>query len=327
MSRKYLLLVVVLLASSSCASHIRTIPKESRLTAYTAQNNRSSNFVKYAPVFVAYQYDHPFNRIGRPVAVRDGFGGHEIRVDSTQPVYYTQVQRFSTASGDYVNLIYRVHFPEIPFSLIPFHLTAGYNAGLMVVITLDSKEQPVLVTTVHTCGCYLAIVPTTFLPAKALPQGWKEGRLDVYGERLPSMLDYANMDDPRLLVHLRPGDHRVMDLEIVERSMIESPERAHLIPSVLESTGELERIPMNGKTTSLYHKKGPLKGHVKGSFKILEALSLSLISWDFFVGSDKVYGDRNETGNPFYTSLKPWNRIASDMYDFPAFLEFWGWRL
>jgi hypothetical protein len=35
----------------------------------------------------------------------------------------------------------------------------------------------------------------------------------------------------------------------------------------------------------------------------------------------------NETSNPFYTSLKPWNRKASDMWNFTEFLEFWGWRL
>jgi len=54
---------------------------------------------------------------------------------------------------------------------------------------------------------------------------------------------------------------------------------------------------------------------------------LSLFSLDFFVGTDKVYSDCRETSNPFYTSLKPWNRKASDMWNFTEFLEFWGWRL
>jgi hypothetical protein len=34
-----------------------------------------------------------------------------------------------------------------------------------------------------------------------------------------------------------------------------------------------------------------------------------------------------ETGNPFHTSLKPRNREASDMRDFPRFLTLWGWSL
>jgi hypothetical protein len=44
-------------------------------------------------------------------------------------------------------------------------------------------------------------------------------------------------------------------------------------------------------------------------------------------GYRTAYGDRRETNNPFYASLKPWNREASDMWEFPGFLTFWGWRL
>jgi len=33
------------------------------------------------------------------------------------------------------------------------------------------------------------------------------------------------------------------------------------------------------------------------------------------------------TKNHLYTSLKPWNRTESDMWNFARFLEFWGWRL
>ena len=55
-----------------------------------------------------------------------------------------------------------------------------------------------------------------------------------------------------------------------------------------------------------------------------------MISWwalDWRVGEDKAYGDKNETGAVFYTSLKPWNRQASDMWPFGDFLAFWGWGL
>ncbi|MEN8262496.1 MAG: hypothetical protein ABFR82_03450 [Nitrospirota bacterium] len=87
------------------------------------------------------------------------------------------------------------------------------------------------------------------------------------------------------------------------------------------------KIPINGTTTSFYHEDGPLKGHVKDSVKIWESLFLGLISMDLYVGADKAYEDTGETGNPFYTSLKPWNRNASDMWHFRKFLEFWGWKL
>lgn len=37
-------------------------------------------------------------------------------------------------------------------------------------------------------------------------------------------------------------------------------------------------------------------------------LFLGWLSLGFLVGSDNKYGDSRETGNSFYTSLKPWNR-------------------
>jgi hypothetical protein len=62
-------------------------------------------------------------------------------------------------------------------------------------------------------------------------------------------------------------------------------------------------------------------------WKFWETLLLSLISWDLFVEADKLYRDKEKDDNPFYTSLKPWNRTALDMWDFSRFLEFWGWKL
>ena len=98
-------------------------------------------------------------------------------------------------------------------------------------------------------------------------------------------------------------------------------------PSARYDDGGNEQIYIDSHHTSFYHQKGLLKGYVKGSVKPLESIFLSLLSLDFFVGTDKVYADHRESGNPFYTSLKPWNRNASDMRNFAAFLEFWGWQL
>jgi hypothetical protein len=89
----------------------------------------------------------------------------------------------------------------------------------------------------------------------------------------------------------------------------------------------LTQLPSNSGTTSFFHDDGVLKGHVKGSVKPLETLFMSLISLDLFVGTDKVYSDPEISGNRFYTSLKPWRREDSDMWDFARFLEYWGWRL
>jgi hypothetical protein len=211
--------------------------------------------------------------------------------------------------------------------LIPFHLSAGKNVGLIIIVTVDTENRPVLVTTVHTCGCYLAIIPTTHLSVDSFPENWEEDPIKVYGERLPWRLEYIERDNPKILVHLRPGVHRVMNLEIIEEHDLNDRRDFQKIISPLAQMNELDKIPINGKTTSFYYKKGLLKGYVKGSIKFWESISLSLISLDLFVGADKVYADSKVTGNSFYTSLKPWNRNSSDMRNFTRFLKFWGWRL
>jgi len=77
----------------------------------------------------------------------------------------------------------------------------------------------------------------------------------------------------------------------------------------------------------MFYDTWPLRGHVKGAIKPWESLMLSLVSLDFYVGMDKEYGNTAESGNPFYTSLKPWNRQRSDMNNFAGFLQFHGWKL
>lgn len=308
-----------------CAHH-KPLPKESYQLAYQIQEGEKTRQEKWAPVFVVYGQSQDYNRIGRPSVTADDDGGEKVVVDAEDPVVYFMERSFTTETATYTNLIYRVHFPGTPYSLVPFNLTAGKNVGLMVVVTLNAAQQPVLVTTVHTCGCYKAIVPTQFLPREALPEGWSGQRMRVYGETLPARLEFDGVPSPRLLVHLRPEVHRVMDLVVQPNQLLDS-DRFRVIKMQIESMARLERLPSKDGTTSLYHTDGILKGHVKGSVKPLETLFMSLISLDLFVGTDKAYADSAQTGNRFYTSLKPWRRDDSDMWDFARFLRYWGWRL
>lgn len=318
--------VLVVLMLAGCAYSRKGI-NEPIQTVYVAQGGVDSLPGRFAPVFLSYNYRETYNRIGRPAARFDARGNEKIYVDPDKPAIYWMMRRFSTEKGSYTNLIYRVHFPEIPFRLIPFHISAGKNVGLMVVITLDESRRPLLVTTVGTCGCYAAIVPTSYLPPEAFPLKWKNEPLEVYGERLPPLIHYEGFKNPKLVIYLRSEVHRVMHLEAVEEEKLRDPGFFTIIQAPLIPMAALEEIPINGKKTSFYHDRGPLKGHVKGSVKPWESLLLGLISQDLFVGADKIYGDREITGNPFYTSLKPWNRDSSDMWDFARFLAFWGWRL
>lgn len=318
--------IAIILVISGCAHHFK-LAEENIQTVYMVENKDNDPVSQFSPVFFTHNHQNINNRIGTPSALITDSGKEKIYIDDSNPAIYYMVRNFTTEKDTYTNYIYRVHFPSIPFSLIPYHLAAGRNVGLITVITVDSRNKPVLISTVHTCGCYLAIVPTSNLPASAFPDKWTGNKLKVYGERLPSTLDYSNLTKPEVLIHLRPAVHRVMDLELIENYNIESGNSFNKIIAQLEPMDDLMKIPVNGNFTNFYHSKGPMKGLVKGSVKIWESIFLSLISLDVFVGTDKIYGDPDVTGNKFYTSLKPWNRDASEMWDFKRFLEFWGWKL
>ncbi len=325
-SRFYTLLLIIWFFIFGCAHH-KKLPVEPSLTVYAAQDDSDSLLKRYAPLFLANDFQKSYNRIGKPEAIKNEDGKINIFVNSEKPVIYTLERTFSTDRGSYTNLIYRVHFPKVPFSLIPFNLTMGNNVGLMVVITLDHRQNPLLVSTVHTCGCYLAIVPAASLPESALPECWKEGPLDVYGEVLPAVLDFGEKENSRLLVHLRPQVHRVMNLEIVDDREIEVSPNFRIISAPLVPVEKLEELSANSENVGFFYDSGLLKGHVRGSIKPWETMFLSLISLDLFVGADKAYDDPQKTENPFYTSLKPWNRNKSNMWHFADFLKFWGWKL
>lgn len=318
-------LILYILVFTGCAHHFK-LDTDQEIKAYTVSDHSDRLIQKHAPVFITYEAQRNFNRIGRVSLESDQKAGTDIHIDTGQPAVYYMKRSFKTENGSYQNLIYRIHFPAVPYRIIPFHLTAGKNVGLMVVVTIDARGLPVLVTTVHTCGCYLAILPTTHLPEAFLPENWGRGILDVYGEKLPSMLVYDAIPNPAVVVHLRPEVHRVMDIQVKARADIHSVSGGMEVAGLLP-TRVLDELTFNGYRTSLYYSDGILKGYVKGSVKPWETLFLSLISLDLFVGTDKKYGDSRQTGNIFYTSLKPWNRTVSDMWNFSTFLKFWGWRL
>lgn len=320
-------IVMATLLLNACASTSR-VAMEHPAVAYVAKDD-GSLLARHAPIIVPQNQDKTYNQIGQPSARYDVRGREEqIYVDPAAPVFYTQQHTFQTSKGQYTNLVYRVHFTEVPFQFFPFNITAGKNGGLLIVVTLNAAGQPVLVTTVHTCGCYVAIIPTEFLPAQDYPETWDTTQSQsIYGEHPPSRLDYSDRPDSpnanyRPVIFLRDGTHRVMDVKIG------TADAYNPVITPIESAETLKNLPLGrNNTTSFYVESGLRQGYVKESFKPFE---LALMSWwvlDPFVGVDKEFSADPDTGPVFYTSLAPWNRKDSDMRDFTNFLAFWGWRL
>ncbi len=316
------LLFIPFLFLAGCVSQLQIFPLHDADTAlYRAAPDYTDALLnQFAPVFIVEKADQAYNRIGTPSA-RIEKGRELIFIDADNPAAYVQKSEFQTPRDRYTNLIYRTHFSEVPSGL-----SRGRNVGLLVVVTLNSSGVPVLLTTVNTCGCYLAIMPLSTLPEDAYPTGWTIHGQSVYGEYLPGLIPYKpeNNGTGRFLLLLRDKTHRVKGVWFRNDSVDVGGESV-LFP--LKSMTDLEKLPFGNDFTSFFEQHGPRKGYVKGSFKPYEKMFISWWAFDWNVGEDKAYGPRDKTGTIFYTSLKFWARDESDMWDFAGFLRYWGWNL
>lgn len=281
--------------------------------------------LRWAPAFVILNPGQSYNRIGSPSAAWDQRGWLRFWVDPARPAIYWQQHRFEGERGTYTNLIYRVHFPAIPWSLVPLFLGAGRNMGLLVVVTLDESGAPVLVTQTGTCGCYTVLIPTGASDPAMLPPAWADQPQDIYGQSLPGRMYFRAKKQPRLVLTVRPGEHRVMAMKVEEAAGPEDRRRYIPVAAPLLPARDLRRLPVAGQdgSASFFYESGPLEGHVKGAWKPLETLLMGVWSFDLAVGMDKAYGVDE---NPFYTSLKFWARQDSDLNQFSRFMRYRGFR-
>ena len=311
---------------TGCAATPTHQPHDAPMTIFGAVAD-GGRFAGHAPLIVPENPARDYNRVGRAAARLDGRQREEIYIAPNDPVYYVRHQQFSTARGTFSNLIYRIHFPRVPHRLVPFHITAGRNGGLFVIVTLDPQQRPLLLTTVHTCGCYLAFAPTSYMPDDAYPDQWPESQQRVYGETLPARLRLPAQWDPALrpLIRLREGTHRVAAIEFV--SIHQAQNQPAFTAVTLEPLSSLHQLPLANGTTSFFHTEGHRRGYVKNASKPWERMLMGWWTLDINVGVDKRLGNPQETGRIFYTSLKPWARQRSNLWHFADFLSYWGWRL
>lgn len=310
---------------TSCA----TLPqhyKENNQLAYIVDYDNSIAR-QHLPVFIIANPNEKHNLVGTPSSKATGDTKEEIYVNPEIPTIYAETRKFTTQKESYTNLIYRIHFEKVPFSIFPFFLGWGKNVGVIVVVTLNKDGMPILYTTVQTCGCYLVFIPTSYTPRDAFPDGWNIERQTAYGENLPGLLDFKDvpLDQAITLIFIKNDSHRVEEIAVSSASVLMNykTEKAHIQP--LDS---LQRLSLEGMgSTSFYENSGYRKGYVKGSSKPWERLLMSWWTLNWTVGQDKKLGRDKEDNPIFHTSLKPWARDESDLRDFPTFLKYWGWKL
>lgn len=311
--------VIICCLLGGCASSLKQSATAYYHTAHTFTEQHP-----LPPAFLIKNHEETFNRIGTPRAIGKKSEAPDIVVDPLQHTIFFEEISFTAARGSYRNLVYRIHFSEVPFSLVRVNLTAGNNPGILLIYTIDSDNKLLLVTTVHTCGCFLAFFPTDNMDKAMYPPDWPQESQWVYGYTLPARIPLQGMEqNGNLIFSLESESHRISDV-----SFTPSPS------AVLENTVTMEMSPMsslyhlpyNDGFVSFFEESGPRAGYVKNNTKPLERMLISWWAFDLYVGEDKAYGKDDTSNTMFYTSLKFWHREASNLKDFPRFLNFWGWQ-
>ncbi len=260
----------------------------------------------FAPWVVAAGVEESYNRIGALVLERESSGGLSVRVDPERPVIYTEVRGDIVAGEHVLQLVYRLHFEKIPFRFSRTFYEAHRNPGLLVVVTIDAASAiPRFVTVVHTCGCYAAVLPTEHVPRAALPPDRPLDVIHVYGQTLPAILGTPDRA-ARLILWLEAGSHRATDVRFAG-----SMPDGRVVPIDFRPIAELRDMPVAGGSTgergSVFHDSWPARGHVRGAWNPIEGLTVwGLVALDPMVGTDKDFGDPEQTGTAFYTMLTPW---------------------
>ncbi len=232
-----MVMAVVLLNGCASVAFEENLPRQAFVSFGTDE------FSRHMPVIVSERPRHSYNRIGQPEIVREA-QRVALKVNPAIAVVYTERRAFETANGQYTNLVYRLHFEKVPFSLLPFNLTTGKNVGLLLVVTLNSEQQPVLVTTVHTCGCYLAMQPTNYLPTAAYPDSWNTYKQSVYGAVLPGLLKLDEANDEKVVIYLQDETHRVNHIDVLPLKSVRT--QYAIQPLALRPMSDLDELSGSG---------------------------------------------------------------------------------
>ena len=137
----------------------------------------------------------------RPGRLRWGDGAAP-EVDTTQPVLTQRVAFTRFGAQTLLQLVYTAWFPERPASG-GFDLLAGRIDAVVLRVTLGADGAPLLLDTIHACGCYHLFIPTPALTPRPPPEPRTEWAF------VPGTLPVLQAGQ-RLRVRIASGTHYVV---------------------------------------------------------------------------------------------------------------------
>ena len=188
-----------------------------------------------------------YDAIGAP-AWQSGGG---IGVDTTNTVVYQRLTHTLVGGQALTQLVYTLWFPERPRKGA-FDLLGGPLDGVVVRLTLAPDGQPLLLDTIHACGCYHLFFPArgvTLRPAAPTQEEWA-----FVPAGLP---DWS--PGSRFVVRIASATHYV--LGVTSTAQAQPGATAYL----RRPESELRGLPRpEGGTSSLYGPDGLVAGSERG---------------------------------------------------------------
>ena len=177
---------------------------------------------RYSPVFEIDKKGE-FDQIG--TMQLDSKGG--VIIDTSTPSVYQRIAFTRIDNKTYVQLIYSIWFSERPASN-PLDLLAGNIDGVMLRITLDHDGTPLLIDSIHACGCYHLFFPTSRLQPRPSPNSRTEWAF------VPQSLSILTVRQ-RVVVRLATATHYLTDIRFEEQGA------PPITPVIRHSTYRLEK--------------------------------------------------------------------------------------
>jgi hypothetical protein len=163
----------------------------------------------YAPLF-EIETSGAYDRFGALFwgADQGGIGNVSTpapQVDLARPQVYQRLAYTRYQGQTLLQLVYSVWFPERPRSSA-LDLLSGTLDSVVLRVTLDARGAPLLVDSIHSCGCYHMFFATPGVSPRPAPQARMEWAF--VAATLPAL-----SADQRLLVRLASRSHYVVGLQ------------------------------------------------------------------------------------------------------------------
>ncbi len=196
----------------------------------------------HAPLFDIEQQGD-FDRPGTPIWQADG----RIAIDTARPVVYQRLAHTLVRGQALVQLVYTLWFAERP-RRGAFDMLGGALDGVVVRITLGPDGKPLLLDTIHACGCYHLFFPAQGVALR--PDAPKDEEWAFVPASLP-----AWAPDKRFVIRIASASHYVLGVSAATQAG-DGASRYALRPEA-----DLRSLPRpDGERRSLYKPDGLVAG-------------------------------------------------------------------